>query len=73
MRIPLIWALLPFLSLTRVWGLHFYFESNEKRCFLEELPSDTIVEGEWSHTSLQSHLCMLVVEEARSLYLVRPL
>jgi hypothetical protein len=27
-------------------GLHFYFESNEKRCFMEELPSDTIVEGE---------------------------
>jgi hypothetical protein len=26
-------------------ALHFYFESNEKRCFLEELPSDTIVEG----------------------------
>jgi hypothetical protein len=26
-------------------ALHFYFESNEKRCFMEELPSDTIVEG----------------------------
>ena len=26
-------------------GLHFYFESSEKRCFLEELPSETIVEG----------------------------
>jgi hypothetical protein len=29
-------------------GLHFYFESNEKRCFMEELPSDTIVEGKLS-------------------------
>jgi hypothetical protein len=26
-------------------ALHFYFDSSEKRCFLEELPSDTIVEG----------------------------
>lgn len=30
-----------------VQALHFYFESNEKRCFLEELPSDTIVEGQY--------------------------
>ncbi len=29
-----------------VQALHFYFDSSEKRCFLEELPSDTIVEGE---------------------------
>ncbi|RSH90182.1 emp24p/erv25p- protein [Saitozyma podzolica] len=28
-------------------ALHFYFESNEKRCFMEELPSDTIVEGHY--------------------------
>lgn len=26
-------------------ALHFYLEANEKRCFIEELPSDTIVEG----------------------------
>jgi hypothetical protein len=32
--------------LPRLQALHFYFESNEKRCFLEELPSDTLVEGE---------------------------
>ncbi|OCH93707.1 hypothetical protein OBBRIDRAFT_811012 [Obba rivulosa] len=34
-------------------GLHFYLDTNEKRCFVEELPTDTIVEGhyralEWS-------------------------
>ncbi len=26
-------------------ALHFYIQANEERCFLEELPSDTIVEG----------------------------
>lgn len=25
--------------------MHFYFDTDETRCFLEELPSDTIVEG----------------------------
>lgn len=26
-------------------ALHFYLDANEKRCFIEELPTDTIVEG----------------------------
>ena len=26
-------------------ALHFYLEVDEKRCFVEELPSDTVVEG----------------------------
>ncbi|THU99170.1 hypothetical protein K435DRAFT_964621 [Dendrothele bispora CBS 962.96] len=34
-------------------ALHFYLDANEKRCFVEELPTDTVVEGhyralEWS-------------------------
>ncbi|RPD64359.1 hypothetical protein L226DRAFT_484325 [Lentinus tigrinus ALCF2SS1-7] len=34
-------------------ALHFYLDTNEKRCFIEELPTDTVVEGhyralEWS-------------------------
>jgi len=34
-------------------ALHFYLDANQKRCFIEELPSDTVVEGhykalEWS-------------------------
>ncbi|THH02677.1 hypothetical protein EW026_g209 [Hermanssonia centrifuga] len=34
-------------------ALHFYLDANEKRCFLEEIPTDTVVEGhykalEWS-------------------------
>ncbi|EKC98422.1 ER to transport-related protein [Trichosporon asahii var. asahii CBS 8904] len=28
-------------------ALHFYFDSSEKRCFVEELPSDTVVEGKY--------------------------
>ncbi|CDO77670.1 hypothetical protein BN946_scf184969.g21 [Trametes cinnabarina] len=36
-------------------ALHFYLDTNEKRCFVEELPTDTVVEGhyralEWSET-----------------------
>jgi len=34
-------------------ALHFYLDASEKRCFIEELPTDTVVEGhykalEWS-------------------------
>ncbi|KAI0788843.1 emp24/gp25L/p24 family/GOLD-domain-containing protein [Abortiporus biennis] len=46
-----LWFL--FLILTTANALHFYLDAQEKRCFLEEVPSDTIVEGhyralEWS-------------------------
>ncbi|KAK0467334.1 uncharacterized protein EV420DRAFT_1626607 [Desarmillaria tabescens] len=41
------------LSFAVVNALHFYLDANEKRCFIEELPTDTVVEGhyralEWS-------------------------
>lgn len=26
-------------------ALHFYLDANQKRCFVEELPTDTVVEG----------------------------
>lgn len=26
-------------------ALHFYMDLKDKRCFIEELPSDTVVEG----------------------------
>ena len=32
-------------------ALHFYLDANEKRCFLEEIPSDTVVEGTPAHVS----------------------
>lgn len=35
------------LLITTVNALHFYLDANEKRCFIEELPSDTAVEGLW--------------------------
>jgi len=42
-----------FLLVATVNALHFYLDANEKRCFIEELPTDTVVEGhyralEWS-------------------------
>ncbi|WWD21956.1 hypothetical protein CI109_106444 [Kwoniella shandongensis] len=47
MRFGISNILLALPLLSAVNALHFYFESNEKRCFLEELPSDTIVEGHY--------------------------
>lgn len=45
--------LLPLLHLlTIVNALHFYLDANEKRCFIEELPSDTVVEGMCSNSNL---------------------
>jgi p24 family protein alpha len=32
-------------TVSNVCGLHFYLDSDEERCFLEELPRGTIVEG----------------------------
>lgn len=61
------------LLVTTVRGLHFYLDANEKRCFIEELPSDTAVEGhykalEWNEQAreyvLEPELGILVeVEE----------
>ncbi|KAI6161765.1 emp24/gp25L/p24 family/GOLD-domain-containing protein [Pisolithus thermaeus] len=61
------------LLVTTVHGLHFYLDANEKRCFIEELPSDTAVEGhykalEWNEQAreyvLEPELGILVeVEE----------
>jgi hypothetical protein len=28
-------------------ALHFYLDANQKRCFIEELPTDTVVEGQF--------------------------
>ncbi|KIJ55566.1 hypothetical protein M422DRAFT_151654 [Sphaerobolus stellatus SS14] len=40
----------------QIHALHFYLDAGEKRCFIEELPTDTIVEGhyralQWEETS----------------------
>ena len=34
-----------FLLVATVNAFHFYLDANEKRCFIEELPTDTVVEG----------------------------
>jgi hypothetical protein len=33
------------LLIVTVDSLHFYLDANEKRCFIEEIPTDTVVEG----------------------------
>jgi hypothetical protein len=38
-----------FLLISTVNALHFYLDANEKRCFIEELPTDTVVEGKHHH------------------------
>ncbi|KAF7309674.1 Membrane protein [Mycena indigotica] len=45
-RRAIFWTLL--LCITASNALHFYLDANEKRCFIEELPMDTVVEGEYS-------------------------
>ncbi|KIY72234.1 hypothetical protein CYLTODRAFT_367769 [Cylindrobasidium torrendii FP15055 ss-10] len=53
MRHPLFPLCVVSLCVAAVSALHFYLDANEKRCFIEELPTDTVVEGhyralEWS-------------------------
>lgn len=43
LRLPLVVAFLSLLHLTS--ALYFYLDAGENRCFLEELPKDTIVVG----------------------------
>jgi hypothetical protein len=43
MRIPLLSVLLAIAATAD--ALHFYLDANQHRCFIEELPTDTVVEG----------------------------
>ncbi|TCD68431.1 emp24p/erv25p- protein [Steccherinum ochraceum] len=43
-QLPLLFLLFIVASAN---ALHFYLDANEKRCFLEEIPSDTVVEGHY--------------------------
>lgn len=57
-------ALLPLLVLaSTTHALHFYLDANEKRCFIEEIPTDTVVEGNYK---------ALEWSEARQLYVPTP-
>lgn len=40
-----VWLLVLVAAASCCNALHFYLDSNEKRCFLEEIPADTVVEG----------------------------
>lgn len=42
---------------TSINALHFYLDANQERCFIEELPTDTVVEGE-RQSSISSNPCI---------------
>ena len=44
-RPPLVSLFLLLFFAAAANALHFYLDTNEKRCFIEELPTDTVVEG----------------------------
>jgi hypothetical protein len=50
MRHPLSSFSILLLFIAAVNALHFYLDANEKRCFIEELPTDTVVEGHYRAT-----------------------
>ena len=41
-----------FLFISVANALHFYLDANERRCFIEELPTDTVVEGKHHHLNV---------------------
>ncbi|KAF5316394.1 hypothetical protein D9619_006188 [Psilocybe cf. subviscida] len=45
MRFHLLTLLLSFV--VSINALHFYLDANQKRCFIEEIPTDTVVEGHY--------------------------
>ena len=63
-RHPLVSLCLLLVFAAAANALHFYLDTNEKRCFIEELPTDTVVEG----------ACYVAVRHVRSRAhaLVRP-
>ena len=42
---------------TSINALHFYLDANQQRCFIEELPTDTVVEGE-RQTLISTNPCI---------------
>ncbi|KAJ7281835.1 emp24/gp25L/p24 family/GOLD-domain-containing protein [Mycena rebaudengoi] len=63
-RLLFLWALLLGVACTN--ALHFYLDANEKRCFIEEIPTDTVVEV------LQGHYRALEWSEAEKAYTEDP-
>jgi p24 family protein alpha len=52
-RSPLLTLLTLLVLASAAHALHFYLDANEKRCFIEEIPTDTVVEGQ-SSTIIQN-------------------
>jgi len=62
-------ALILILSfISSINALHFYLDANQKRCFIEELPTDTVVEGAVQrHIDVLNGIDMLCVGHYRAL------
>lgn len=43
---PVSLFLVVLLLIASANALHFYLDASERRCFIEELPTDTVVDGE---------------------------
>ena len=50
--------------LPSVFGLYFYLEGSEQKCFSEELPKETIVTGTMQH---KDHSCLVQPLQSDSL------
>ncbi|KXN89403.1 Transmembrane emp24 domain-containing protein 4 [Leucoagaricus sp. SymC.cos] len=60
MRLPLLSVVLAIAVTAN--ALHFYLDANQKRCFIEELPTDTVVEGMCALSEvLFSYFCWLIL------------
>ncbi|KAL9939266.1 hypothetical protein V8E36_002079 [Tilletia maclaganii] len=55
LRASALLILLLVLQLARVQGLYFYLEGSEEKCFLEELPNDTVVVGHYFAEEWDQH------------------
>jgi p24 family protein alpha len=80
-RRPLVTLLTVLVLASAAQALHFYLDANEKRCFIEEIPTDTVVEGRFKYPvnglvfisgSFAGHYRALEWSEARQEYVQEP-
>ncbi|KAF7796816.1 hypothetical protein EIP86_008000 [Pleurotus ostreatoroseus] len=51
-------------------ALHFYLDADEKRCFLEEVPGDTVVEGHYKALEWSEHEQKYIDKESLGILVV---
>ncbi|ORY92471.1 emp24/gp25L/p24 family/GOLD-domain-containing protein [Leucosporidium creatinivorum] len=68
LRLPLVVAFLSLLHLSS--ALYFYLDAGENRCFLEELPKDTIVVGHYKAEEWQESTKNYIVNDQLGIQIV---